>query len=281
MLRRVRHALEFLILASIRSVLSVFPARVISAAGAAAGRAFFLFGVRAQAVRDNLRLSDLRAADERRIIRGAYANAGRSMFELALLDRFDPSRVQSGEFRLPGGFMEETRRGAVVVSLHLGSWELLAKALVQKGVRLCVVVRRQTNPFVDRLIDRERRRAGVVTVHDDDLRGVLQAARDRYCIGLMVDQDSGRNSVPSVFLGRPCRAARGPAHLVRTFGLPVYLTYTVRAGSGRHRFSLVRLPIPPSADEKTITRMMLDAAGNAVRAHPEQWLWQHRFWKTP
>ncbi len=117
-------------------------------------------------------------------------------------------------------------RGAIIVTGHLGSWEVLAAALVHEGYPLCALARPLREPRLDRALAEHRRRMGV----EDTLeRGVADPGapppagrRIPRRAGGSEDQAGRRDGgVPGTAdahdrrTGAPCRGLGGAHHPAR------------------------------------------------------------------
>ncbi len=273
--------LEYAVLRLLRLALLALPVRVVSDIGAGLGCIAERIGIRRRVAIDNVLQSDLglSPAQAKRLIRRCYRHMGRTLTELLVLDRMPPAWAT---LTIDPGFHRLAGRGAVVVAAHLGNWEFLAKVLIASGVRLAVVVHRQANPHVDRLINTIRRRAGFVIVHDDDVPSMVRCLSDGMTLGLVADQDFGDNSVPCVLLGRACLAPRGPEFFSSRWHIPVFTAHGVRVDRYRHAFRLEALDTAELSDgDGAITRQYTRTMETWVRQTPDQWFWQHRRWKNP
>src|SRR5690606_2315108 len=65
--------------------------------------------------------------------------------------------------------------GAVLVTGHLGNWEIGGAALAARGLPLDVVAQRQANPLFDRAVVRARERLGMRVIERS--RATRQAPR--------------------------------------------------------------------------------------------------------
>jgi KDO2-lipid IV(A) lauroyltransferase len=88
------------------------------------------------------------------------------------------------------------------------------------------------------------------------------------------------------FFGRQAATARGPALFAIRSGAPVFVGIALRDPGWTQRYTVAirRLPFRPTGDVDADTRSLLAeytrALEEAVRQAPEQYLWQHRRWKT-
>lgn len=258
--------------------------------GAAIGRlAFDLVRVRRSTSIANIEASiGVSRRDATQIARASYANMGRSLMEFAAFARL--TRAEALDLIAVEGFenVERVRaegRGGIILSAHLGSWELIGPGMVSRGVAMHFLVGQQTNIRVDEVMNDLRRKqgAGIIT-RSVALRKVLQALADRQFVGMLPDQDARKGGVMVDFLGRPASTVRGPAMFAIRRGCPILPVFMSRTGN-RHVMT-VEEPLYPRALEnedeavRDLTQRFSDRITARVRMHPDEYFWPHRRWKT-
>jgi len=175
---------------------------------------------------------------------------------------------------------------ALVLTAHLGNWELLTLGPALTGYPLSVVARALDSSALDAWADRLRRTAGVEVIDKRDaLRPVLAALRRGRLVGVLLDQNTSRREGVFVpFFGRLASTSKAMAVLALRTKTPVIPVFTRRLAPGRHRITIhPALPLPLAGDEEavgTLTARCTEAVEAAVRATPEQWLWAHDRWRT-
>jgi KDO2-lipid IV(A) lauroyltransferase len=175
---------------------------------------------------------------------------------------------------------------ALVLTAHLGNWELLTLAPALTGYPLTVVARALDSPWLDAWADRLRRTAGVEVVDKRAaLRPVLDALRRGRLVGVLLDQNASRREGVFVpFFGRLASTSRAMAVLALRTRTPVVPAFTRRLAPGRHEITIhPALGLPDAGDEDAVRSLTADctaAIEAAVRATPEQWLWSHDRWRT-
>lgn len=258
---------------------------------------FLAAGLRAARPRRAVALDNLRSiypdsSEEWReeILRGCYRHLAWMVAEfLALLE--DPKQALSWVYEVEGkDILDELHapgRGALLISGHLGNWELTAAWLAQSGYPVKPIVRPPNDGNLALLIEEYRRRAGVETFPKDAVaKQVVRFVKGGGFLGLMPDQAWDSSGVYGPFMGRMCSTATGPAAFARLSGAPVVPIFSRRVAPFRHKV-VVAPPLPMEsggAKDDTLRENTLrinDAIETMVRAAPEQWLWLHRRWKMP
>lgn len=176
--------------------------------------------------------------------------------------------------------------GVVVVTAHLGNWEVLGAVARLEGVPASLVIRPPRGVLARALVAAVRRRLGADALVE---RGSVAAARRALAagraVGFAIDQrPPSRHHVPGHFLGRPAGISTVPASLALSMGAPVFTALTWRRPDGVHEVDVEGPFEPPrEGDARTriaaLTLALHARVEAAVRAHPEQWLWMHRRWR--
>lgn len=176
---------------------------------------------------------------------------------------------------------------AVLVTAHLGNWEMLSVAARLTPWPLAVVVRPLDASWLNRLAERLRSKAGVELIDKRQaLRPVLRALSEGRLVGILLDQNASRREGVFVpFFGRPASTSRSVAVLALRTRTPVVPIFARREPDGRHRIAIhPPLDPPPRGSGETavaeLTARCTAAIEAAIRESPDQWLWIHGRWRT-
>jgi KDO2-lipid IV(A) lauroyltransferase len=246
--------------------------------GAALGMLAYWLGIRRRVALDNLaRAFPEKPEPERRgIARAAYAQLGRSLVELVLpmpAVEFDGWEIYE-RARAEG-------RGVVCAIAHYGNFELLARAVARRGVKLTLIGRRLRGAF-NRWLVASR---GVRTLPDrGSSAAALAALRRGEVLAIAVDQNMRPSRGVFVdFFGTPASTTPAAAVYALRARAPLLFAYSVRSNFRTH---VVKVCGPfetaKSGHEAVVdlTQQLTRAVENAVREHPDHWFWVHRRWKT-
>jgi len=221
--------------------------------------------------------------------RGMYRDLGTSALELLWLAgaRRDVGELVRFEASAREAIADAARRGAVFAASHTGNWDLAACAVASR-VPLLVVTKHLSMRFVDAFWQGARASYGVSLA---PAAGALSRGRERIAargaVAMMIDQAPLRraHAVEAQFLGAPAWVDRAPATLAARAGVPLVVSAARRDERGVQSIhALDVIPPPLRATRAWIDDATLRATGALERfvlAHPTQWLWMHRRWKTP
>ncbi len=223
------------------------------------------------------------------ISRKSYRHLGRTTIESALLPSVGKAKVLDLVESLEGWEILESavaeKRGVILVTGHLGNWELGGAYIAARGIPVGAIVRRMSNPLFERYLNETRRAMGTEVIHDADaVRRAPRALREGKMIAFLADQGvKGLASTFVPFFGRPAKTPRGPAVFALRMGLPVIFGAAIRQPSGRYRFSFEQIPVEETgdrdADVDRIVATYTQALERWVRTAPEQYFWHHRRWR--
>jgi KDO2-lipid IV(A) lauroyltransferase len=283
--------LEFLAFRIVAALLRALPERwAIGLGGLLGWLAGVVLRVRRDVVDDNLaRAFPERDADwRRRVALGSYRHLGAEAARtLRVTDRGPRSFYERAEVRGLNELVAALANGGVIlVSGHVGNWELLSGALTSRGIPVDAVVASQRNPLFDAELARRRERLGVRVLPRGGARGeVLRSLEQRRVVLLAADQDAGAGGVFVDFLGSPASTARGPAVLALRSGARLFSVFCVADdATGGYRIAVDEIEVQRSGDLKadivSATREHTRRLAAVVKEAPRQYFWQHKRWKT-
>jgi Kdo2-lipid IVA lauroyltransferase/acyltransferase len=173
-------------------------------------------------------------------------------------------------------------RGVLFATAHLGNWELSAFAHAILTGPMNVVVRPLDNPWVDRMVERRRGLSGNRIIGKRDIaRPILKALAANEAVGILIDQNSMPDSGVFVdFFGVPACTGTGFAKLAARSGAAVIPGFALRSAEEGVYVLRFYPPVPMTGDATCDTAALQRVLEEIVRAHPDQWLWIHRRWKT-
>ena len=288
----LQHRAEYGALRGLVRVLGYVPWDRAGRIGAKVGAMGFRpLGVRRHVVERQIAAAFPELSDERvaEMARRSYEHLGRSAIETALL----PGLGQAGVLRLVSevenwDVVERAKaagKGIIIVSGHLGNWELAAAYLAARGVPFDVIVRKMGNPLFDRYLNQTREQLGVNVVYDAQaVRQTPRALREGRAVGFVADQGvRGLASTFVPFFGRPAKTPRGAGVFALRFGSPVIFIAALRKPDGSYLVGFEEIPVVETGDrERDVDSVVLrftQVLEKWVRRAPDQYFWQHRRWR--
>ena len=290
----LRLRLEWLVVSALLHGLGALPRSWARAAGAGLGAvAFVVTGRLRRTAETNLLLAYPHSDAGWRLqqVRALYRNLGLHLAEFCQMRHYTSQNTR--RFLRYEGLdhylaARDQGQGVLVVTGHLGMWELSSFYHSLMGYPMSMVIRRLDNPLVDRLVNSIRCLHGNTVLHKDDFaRGLLGAMRRGETVGILMDTNmTPPQGIFVDFFGTLACTASGLARVsMRTQAavLPGFLTWR----DAEQKYVLEfgeRLPLVATGDDEqdvlTNTQICTTAIEGWVRRYPEQWLWVHRRWKT-
>jgi KDO2-lipid IV(A) lauroyltransferase len=177
--------------------------------------------------------------------------------------------------------------GVILLTAHLGPWEMGGALLAGRGVPFSAVARPHRDSRVTRFFDRIRERAGVsVIAADGAVHEALDVLRRNGIVALLADRVARGSGAEVPFFGRSARLCRSPAALALRTGACILPAFALHGRDGRLRLVFDR-PIVPrrrggeGSMEWAVTRCAA-ALERRIRLHPDQWFAFERIWdETP
>jgi Kdo2-lipid IVA lauroyltransferase/acyltransferase len=290
----MRQRLEFIIVGVLVRALGALPRSLARAVGSGLGALAFAFTGRLRRTGErNLWIAypESDSAWRSGTLRQLYRNLGLHLAEFCLMSRYT-AESSSGFIRYAGLehylAARDEGRGVLVVTGHLGLWELSSYYHSLMGYPMSMVIRRLDNPLVDRLVNGIRCQHGNTVLHKDDFaRGLLGAMRRGDTVGILMDTNmTPPQGVFVDFFGTPACTASGLARVAmrtRAAMLPGFLTWREEERKYVLEFGERLELVCTGNDDQDIvanTQICTTAIEAWVRRYPEQWLWVHRRWKT-
>lgn len=220
-----------------------------------------------------------------RLLRRVYVHFGQALIDLLRLDAIDLDKaVKVENLRCLEGALEK-KRGVILLSGHLGNWELIPAWCVHHGYPLYPVVKKQKNRGANRFLMEFRMNLGSVPVYRSrSSHDMIRILRGRNILGLASDQHARSGGIPATFFGVPASTARGLAIFHLRTGAPLIMAYCRRNPNGTYHLKFQDVPEGPNGAEPVsgITQRFTSLLEGEIRSYPEQYFWFHRRWKpTP
>lgn len=288
-----KHRLEYILFRTFAGILRVLPERAALLLGEGLGwTAGVVFRIRMKDAHRHLALAfpDRSEKWRRRHARACFRHLGREAVAILRMARLGTQEVI--ERTTMEGFQEFEEavaegRGGIIITGHLGNWEIGGASVSARGIPLDVVVQRQANALFDGDLNRTRSRLGMEVIERGEApRRVLRSLRGGNAVALVADQNMRAGGIFVDFFGVPAATAKGPALFALRTGAPVFLGVALRLPGGRQRYRVVmeRIQVDDTGDldedVERLTALHTARLQHYVEEFPGQYFWQHRRWKT-
>ena len=180
--------------------------------------------------------------------------------------------------------------GAILVSAHLGNWELGGLCLADRGYPVNVLTFREPDEQVNAMREQLRNERGIrfIYVDRDDSSPLavieaVNALRRNEVLAILGDRDGSSNSIRLDFFGRPANIPSGAAYLALASGAPVIPVFVLLEQGGYA--TVMEEPIFFSGRRgergsavRTGMEQVLKVFEHYIRQYPDQWYNFFDFW---
>lgn len=228
---------------------------------------------------------ELSERERARLVRDTFIANGKGILETATGWCRDPEHLRhrvtfKGEEHMTQALAQG--KGALIIGVHFSTLDL-GGALHSLFFPADVVYRAHDNPLFERFMTRARRRIFGRAIDRHDLRGVVRRIKEGHAVWYSPDQDFGRDaSVFAPFFGVQAATLKLTAKIARMTGAPV-MPLIFHRNPDDETYTMEYLPALegfPTGDDVADATRINGLIADAIRRHPEQYLWLHRRFKT-
>lgn len=242
-----------------------------------------------RAVMSNLRqvvASDGRAPERdavRRLARKTFHNFGKYLVDFFRFSRLTEEEIRSlvaveGQTHLERAQAEG--KGVVLVTGHIGNWELGGAVLAGMGYKLNAVALQHPSAKINEFFQRHRRQRGMAIIpFGHAVSTLIKALKRKECVALLADRDYSKRTDLAWLFGAPASLPRGPAWLAEKTGAPIMPGFVLRRDDDTfvlrcHEPIAARAGIGREEIQQRICRVL----ETEIRANPSQWFMFERVW---
>lgn len=289
--KRIKRGARFFAIKGLLAAVQLVPFRLALPLGRLFGAtAYHLFGRDRRLALEHLARAfpEKSPAEHDAIARRMFRSLGEMGMEIAQIRKVDRRLLDYVEVPPEAQALilgAATGRGAITVTGHIGNWELLFRRFVRGGWSAYAVGKEQADARVTALIE-DLRGEGLTIWRgaEGSTRKLLRAFRDNALLAMLIDQDTAVQGVFVPFFGELAYTPRAAADLALRTGAGVVAVFIHRKPGGGHLVTARPVPFEATgdaqADAVALTAAMTAEIETDIRAHPHEWVWMHRRWKT-
>jgi KDO2-lipid IV(A) lauroyltransferase len=177
------------------------------------------------------------------------------------------------------------KKGVVVLTAHIGNWELGGVVIALLGYPLWVVALPHKNKKVNDFFDGRRKGKNInVIPFGKAARQCLQTLRENKMVALLGDRDfSHERGLITELFGRPIYLPKGPAALALKTGAAIVPGFMIRNPDDTFTLKIepaVNIAVTGDSEkdlEEAVNRYK-DILEDYIRRYPEQWFMFRKFW---
>lgn len=180
----------------------------------------------------------------------------------------------------------EEGKGVLLLSLHLGSYDLLSAYLAIKGMDLYLISKELSAKNLNDLWFGLRKSKGVKFISDRKAKfDIIKALKKKAAVAFVIDQFTGPPiGIETEFFGKKTGSAKGLALFHAWTKSPVVPVYNYRRPDNKIQIVFGEAIELESFEDRDQTVAFMTQKYNTeleeiIKKHPEQWLWVHKRWK--
>ncbi|MDE2028425.1 MAG: lysophospholipid acyltransferase family protein [Candidatus Omnitrophica bacterium] len=246
-----------------------------------------------RAVENNLKVISGRDEVPAAQVRAVFRNFGQYLLEFFISSRcLKPDFIQSNVRVQNLEHLNEVLqrgKGGILVSAHLGSWELGGTVLPMMGFPLSVVALAHKDPRVNALFNRRRESFGAMVIQTDvAVRRIADHLQQNRLIAILADRDFGNRGMHMDFLGRQTMVPKGAAFFSLKMGVPIVPIFFIRSANDQYEIKVYPPIEPPALNGpakvtedmiRECIRKYLTVIEQEILKNPSQWLIFREFWQ--
>ena len=232
---------------------------------------------------------ELTSTDLKRIARGTFKHYGLTLMDIIKFSSFSEKRKTSliraeGEKNLLAALQE--KKGAILFTAHLGSWEIAPFFVSQFG-KLKVIARALDNKRLEKELHTLRTNLGAKVIYKHlATKQILRSLRAKELVAFLIDQNVQKHQAVFVdFFGRKAATTPSLAAFFLKTRSPILPVFCFPTPSHHYHIQILKpLEIELEGDYQQqvlkITQIRTKIIEAQIRKHPEYWFWVHNRWKT-
>lgn len=243
-----------------------------------------------EAVINNLKVVLGGAYDEARLAataREVFRNFAKYLVDFFRFSKIGPNYIKEN-VKMEGLENIDTAlskgKGVIVLSAHIGNWELGGAALSLSGYPIAAVTLTHQNKKINDFFTRQRMLGGVRPIEIGlSLRSCYSVLKNNGLLALLGDRDFSKNGIRIEFFGQSALIPKGPAALSYRMGSAIVPTFLIRDPDDSFKLIMEEpiFPNPGEPEEEAIvnlTRRYLAAIESCIRRYPAEWCVFREIW---
>jgi len=289
--------LEYAVARTIVGFLGILPHRVALFVSTRIARlGYYLLGNLRKVGYRNLEIAmpELQQPEREKLVKGSFESLGRVLGEVSQFHKATPARLEHLiEFHIDHllelyAKVRHQGRGAIVVTGHIGNWELFVFAFAAIYEPMSYLARPIDNPLIEEMTVRIRSRFGNRPINKtNSVMVASKILREGGILGILADVNAHpKEGVFVPLFGVPACTSTGAALLaIRTNSVIVPMCAVWDREKNKYAAIHGEIIEPAmtgdrKSDVAETTARFTAEIEKFVRAYPDQWLWIHKRWKT-
>lgn len=179
-------------------------------------------------------------------------------------------------------------KGVLVISGHIGNWDMAGAVMVDYGITLHAVSETHEPKKMDDLVNGTREKAGmkIIRLETGSLKQMFTALKKNEAVTILFDKPEPESGVAVQFFGETAYVPAGPGAIALKTGASVIVGYCVRRKDDKTFMGVVEPPIEYQSlltgdkdrDIQIITQQIVTCMEGVIRRYPNQWYMFREMW---
>ena len=284
---KLKYLIQFILIILFLFIFRILGLRAASSIG---GKIFQIIGPifrSKRLIQSNIKkvFPEIESVQLNKITSSMWNNYGRVFAEYVFMKNFRNNQLNDNIKIIGNDILEEIKKNnqkVIFVSGHFSNFELMAMQIEKAGIKLAAIYRPLNNIFVNKIMERIRRKYICKTQIKKGIGGLkelLKLNKDGYSTALMIDQRVSQG-IKSNFFNEKAYTTTIPAQLVKKFKIPVVPIFIERYEGIKFKMTVFK---PIKFDEnqtiEDITNQLNKILEKMIISEPNFWIWSHNRWK--
>jgi len=231
-------------------------------------------------------LPNLSEEEKQKIIDEMWDNLGRIVGEFPHVTRMSGNEIDQLVEISPETLsnLENLKNGGIIVSGHIGNWELGPKFLMQHGINVATVYRPLNNPHVEKMTASMRKVEMIEKNTSQGNRRIIEVVKKGGVVIILADQKVSEGE-PIKFFHDDAITTTSIARMALRYNVPIIPARIIRLNKSAKFHAELEKPLAiPDVGDVNLSILNLTRAINSkleqwITEYPAQWFWVHDRWK--
>ncbi|MBU6140126.1 MAG: lysophospholipid acyltransferase family protein [Proteobacteria bacterium] len=233
-------------------------------------------------------MPELSAKEKENILDDMWDNLGRIVGEFPhvagiAINKKDKETIEVSQETLDNIAEFKKSGGGIIISAHIGNWEVGQKFFLQQGLQAGTVYRPLNNPYVEKMTA-SIRKVEMIEKNSHGNRRIIELIKAGGTVVILADQKVSEGE-PIKFFHADAITTTSIARIALRYKVPIVPARIIRIGKEiKFRAELEKpLAIPQTPDVNLaildLSRAINHKLEQWITEYPSQWFWVHDRWK--
>ncbi len=168
----------------------------------------------------------------------------------------------------------------ILLTGHIGNWELLASYLIRRGVKMATAAKTIRVKLGQEIISKIRKDYGIRTIlrgGNSGAREIIDSIIEKHLTTSLIDQHTNVTSLESTFFNFPVKVPCSFVKIAKKHNAKIFVAFMIREDI--YHYHLCAQEIDSSQSISDIIKEFNKILEKYIRLYPEQWVWFHKRWR--